>query len=113
MSKTPSLKLPLIQERQTQKHITVNEGLMHLDLIVQTVVESKHLNRPPNKTHKEGDAYIVGTRPGGVWILKASHVAVWRNGKWVFYPPRTGWSVWNKHDNRRYTYSNSSWRQEP
>ncbi len=106
MSKTHTLDLPLVQERQAQKHITVNEGLKILDVLVQLTVEAISDDPPANA--EAGAVYIVAANPTGAWAERAHHLAVW-DGYWAFFAPQTGWTAWNKSDNRRWTYYNNVW----
>jgi len=111
MSRTPKLKLPYLQERQAQKHVSVNESLKLLDGIVQPVVERKDINTPPS-ARREGLSYITGTRPTSDWRGKPNHIAIYdANGRWFLIAPKTGWTVWIKNLNRHYTYYNSAWRR--
>ncbi len=107
-SKTTSLNLPLVQERQAQKHITVNEGLKILDVLVQLAVEA--ISSTPPSDAEEGEVYIIGDNPSGAWEGKAHHLAVW-DRRWVFFAPQIGWTAWNKADHRRRTFYNGAWRE--
>jgi hypothetical protein len=44
---SPVLSLPLIQPAQAQKHVTHNEALRMLDVLVQLAVASRSLTAPP------------------------------------------------------------------
>ena len=79
MQDTPSLSLPLLQEGQAQKHVTVNEALCRLDALVQPVIVDDGRSAPP-ATPAEGACHVVGA-------------AVFRNGGWDFLVPRAGWTV--------------------
>lgn len=98
-----------MQERQAHKHITVNESLALLDILVQLSVESKNLTAPPSELI-EGTAYIIASSASGTWENKAGQIAVVQNGAWVFVEPKAGFSAWNKTDNLHYTYYNDEWR---
>jgi len=47
MTLTPKLSLPYIMPAQAQKHVTHNEALAKLDVIVQLSVLSMNLKSPP------------------------------------------------------------------
>jgi hypothetical protein len=48
MSTTTALQLlPLIEPSQAQKHVTHNEALAVLDVLVQTTATSRSLTAPP------------------------------------------------------------------
>lgn len=110
MSNTPNLNLPLIQERQAHKHITMNEALSLLDILTQLAVESMAQVAPP-PTPTEGVVYIVpAANATGVWAGKANQLAAYQNGAWVYFAPKEGFSAWNRADNQRWTFYNNSWR---
>ena len=110
MSKTTSLNLPLVQERQAQKHITVNEGLKILDVLVQLAVEAVQ-DEPPAQAD-DGAVYIVGGSPTDAWKGHEHHLALWdRDQRWVFFAPQIGWSAWHKGRHHRLTYYNGAWHE--
>jgi len=59
---SPRLSLPLIQGSQAQKHVTHNEAIDLLDLLVQLVVEAVEANDPP-VTPTEGEVWVLGAAP--------------------------------------------------
>ena len=74
---TANLALPLLLAAQAQKHVTHNEALQRLDILVQGVVTDRSLTLPP-ATPAEGECHVVATGAGGAW---------------VFVVPRTGWRM--------------------
>ncbi|MEZ5686595.1 MAG: DUF2793 domain-containing protein [Paracoccaceae bacterium] len=60
------LGLPYLQPSQAQKHVTHNEALQTLDILVQLVVEDFYANLPP-EVPVEGQslgAAQIRSRPG-------------------------------------------------
>ncbi len=55
---TTNLQLPYVMPNQAQKHVTVNEGLLKLDAMVQTAVESDSTSAQPTSPN-DGDLYIL------------------------------------------------------
>ncbi|MFN3315094.1 MAG: DUF2793 domain-containing protein, partial [Hyphomonas sp.] len=55
---SPRLNLPFIQQAQAQKHVTHNEAIERLDLLVQLVVEGFGATTPP-----------VDPQEGQIWAL--------------------------------------------
>ena len=49
MTDTPCLGLPQIEAAQAQKHVTHNEALALLDVLVQLAVKSRALRRPTSE----------------------------------------------------------------
>ncbi|MBC2837144.1 DUF2793 domain-containing protein [Paragemmobacter straminiformis] len=89
---TPILGLPLILPAQAQKHVTHNEALRLLDILVQLAVLDRDLAAPP-ATPAEGDRYIVAASPTGAWSGQAGRIAAFWGGIWVFLQPRDGWTA--------------------
>ena len=89
MSASHNLKLPFVQAAQAQKHVTVNESLEAIDLILQLSVRDKDLPEPP-AAPEEGARYIVPAGAAGAWAGRVGTVAVFRHGVWTFLDARTG-----------------------
>ena len=90
---SPILSLPLILPAQAQKHVTHNEALRLLDILVQPVVTSRGQNTPP-ATPATGERYIVGTSPIGLWAGHANDIAIWEvPGGWAFLDAAPGWAA--------------------
>ena len=94
MAISPNLNLAYLAPAQAQKHVTVNEGLAELDVLVHCAVLGRDRVEPP-ATAAEGDRWLLGTAPGGEWSGQAGRLASWRNGGWAFSQPRPGWRVYD------------------
>jgi hypothetical protein len=90
---TPNLSLPFILPAQAQKHVTHNEAIELLDMIVQLTLESTTAITPP-ATANEGQAWVLGTGATGDWTGQDNNIATWRGGGWLFVTPRDGWQAW-------------------
>jgi hypothetical protein len=90
---TPNLSLPFILPAQAQKHVTHNEALELLDLIVQLTLVSVSTDTAPAQP-AEGQAWAVPTGALGDWTGQAGMIATWRGGGWLFVAPRDGWLAW-------------------
>lgn len=86
------LDLPFIQQNQAQKHVTHNEALALLDLIVQPVVVSRRSLSPP-VAPVQGERYIVPAGAAGAFAGQEGRVALWDVNLWKFMSPRRGWRV--------------------
>lgn len=95
IDQTPLLSLPYIQGAQAQKHVTHNEAIERLDMIVQLTVEATDATTPPSSA-AEGQAWIVGNSATGAWSSQAGDIAAWRGGGWLFVTPQIGWRAWDK-----------------
>jgi hypothetical protein len=90
---TPRLSMPFIMPAQAQKHVTHNEAIELLDLIVQLTLESVAVTTPP-AAPVEGQAWAVPAGATGGWAGQAGLIATWRGGGWLFVAPRDGWLAW-------------------
>lgn len=93
MEHSNNLKLPYIMSAQAQKHVTHNEAIRALDVLVQTTVKDQDLTTPPISPI-EGDSYIVANSATSDWADKDLQIASWQDGAWMFYTPQEGWLVW-------------------
>ncbi len=84
------LDLPFIMPSQAQKHVTHNEAIERLDLLVQLTVAAFDATSPPTEP-AEGQVWALGAAPGGVWAGHAETLAAFVQGGWVFISPRPGW----------------------
>ncbi|MFN3937391.1 MAG: DUF2793 domain-containing protein [Gemmobacter sp.] len=87
---TPVLSLPLILPSQAQKHVTHNEALRLLDLLVQLVVADRDRTAPPEDP-AEGDRHIVASGATGGWAGQDGAIAVHDGTGWQFVRPHPGW----------------------
>ena len=84
------LDLPFIQAAQAQKHVTHNEALLRLDLLVQLVVEGFGALTPPTLA-AEGQVWALGPAPSGAWAGQGGKLAAFVEGGWLFLTPGEGW----------------------
>jgi len=84
------LALPYIQPSQAQKHVTHNEALARLDVLVQLVVRGFDATTPPIDPD-QGETHALGSGPTGAWAGQDNMLATWRDGVWHFIAPLTGW----------------------
>ncbi|MFT3690232.1 DUF2793 domain-containing protein [Paenirhodobacter sp.] len=107
---SPILSLPLIMPSQAQKHVTHNEALAMLDVIVQAAVMSKALPNPPS-TLTLGDRYLVAAGAGGLWSGQENAIAVWggESQGWAFHAPKMGWRVYVQDIGAEVVWTGSVW----
>ncbi len=109
MSTTTALQLlPLIEPAQAQKHITHNEALAVLDVLVQTTATSRMLTTPPTAV-AAGACYIVANNATGDWQGEDGNVAVYSGLYWDFYIPKTGWRVWIGGEATEAVFDGATW----
>lgn len=84
------LSLPYMQAAQAQKHVTHNEALERLDLLVQLTVQAFDAATPP-ASPEDGQIWALGAAPSGDWAMHPLELAAWSNGGWLFIAPQPGW----------------------
>ncbi|SDE59122.1 DUF2793 domain-containing protein [Ruegeria marina] len=77
------LGLPYLMPSQAQKHVTHNEALQMLDLLVQLAVEEFDAAAPP-ALPSEGQVWALGAVPTGAWAGQPHSLAAWVGGTWRF-----------------------------
>lgn len=104
---TVNLTLPYILSAQAQKHVTHNEALRRLDGMVQLVVQAE-ASAPPGSP-AEGHCFAIAMAPSGGWSGKAGKLALFEDGAWIYFAPRTGWIAWFANDDRQKIWTGSAW----
>lgn len=106
---TARLQLPMLDAGQAQKEVTHNEALARLDLVVQARVAAVGLDAPPADP-SEGQAWIVGDAPSGVWAGQGGALAGWTAGGWRFAAAFEGMTVWSEGDGVSARFRQGGWR---
>lgn len=105
--KTTRLDLPYLMPDQAQKHVTVNEALRQLDMLVQNCVLGAQVSPPESPA--DGDAYLLSDNPTEIWAGHAGKIAIFVDEAWHFLAPSEGWRVWDKKAAGFKVYSNAQW----
>ncbi len=109
---TPRLSLPYIQAAQAQKHVTHNEAIEQLDMLVQlTVVDFGATT--PSASPVDGEAWEVGTGATGAWAGHDGQIASWRNGGWAYVTPAPGWRAYSTALEQILIYDGTAWAPAP
>jgi hypothetical protein len=106
---TPRLNLDELEIGQAQPEVTFNEAMKKLDVFAMPVALAIQ-NSPPTSP-AEGNIYIVGTSPTGVWQTHSGQIAQYYNGAWVYYTPSAGW-CFSVVANGLYVYINTIWTRK-
>jgi hypothetical protein len=102
------LQLPYMQASQAQKHVTHNEALLRLDLLVQMVVEGFASLTPPSLP-LDGQVWALGPAPSGVWAGQGNRLAAYVEGGWVFITPAEGWLAVGRPTGELRRWTGSAW----
>ena len=102
------LSLPYILPAQAQKHVTHNEALRMLDLLVQLVVTSRQVTTPDPEP-EENARYIVPAGATGAFAGQAAKIAFWETGSWVFFDALPGWRAEVLDENRQVVFDGLNW----
>ena len=102
------LSLPHILPSQAQKHVTHNEALRLLDVMVQLTVLQRTLTAPP-ASPVLGDRYIVAVGPTGDWTGHARDIALWNGTAWEFFNPLQGWRAYVVDESALSIFDGTNW----
>lgn len=105
---SPILALPFIQPSQAQKHVTHNEALRALDVLVQTVVEDLDRTDPP-ASPVTGQSHIVASPSAAAWAGHDGEIATFDGTAWLFTLPRPGWSAQVLAEGGRAVFDGATW----
>ncbi|XDA98272.1 DUF2793 domain-containing protein [Sulfitobacter sp. LCG007] len=103
-----NLSMPYIQPSQAQKHVTHNEAIRLLDILVQLAVVSDETTSPP-ASPSSGSRYIVADGALGAWAGQDGKVAVYDAGAWIYHAPRTGWRAWVQDRQMLAVFDGNEW----
>lgn len=105
---TANLSLPEITASQAQKHVTHNEALRALDVLIQLAVLDRDLASPPGSP-AEGQRWLVAASATGAWSGHSHQIAAWQDGAWDFYSPQIGWLAYVIDEGALIAWDGSGW----
>ena len=105
---TTILSLPLILPAQAQKHVTHNEALVALDLIVQLAVINRTLTTAP-ALPSIGDRHIVAAGATGPWVGQSGRIALFTEAGWQFTQPLPGWQAYVMAESQMAFFNGLAW----
>ncbi len=109
MTSTGHLGLPYIDAAQSQKHVTHNEALRGLDMVVHLSVLSRNVVSPPVSPGAD-TRYLIGTAAIGVFAGYDGYVAAFQDGAWSFKAPQTGWRMYIETESSVLIFDGAVWR---
>ncbi|MEP3334412.1 DUF2793 domain-containing protein [Sedimentitalea sp.] len=105
---SPILALPFLMPSQAQKHVTHNEALRRLDIVVQLSVMEFDATTPP-AAPDEGEVHALGANPVAAWAGQAHALAAWLDGTWHFVAPQEGWRAWGRAEAQLRIWDGGVW----
>ncbi len=105
---SPILSLPYIMPAQAQKHVTHNEAIRLLDLMVQMTVADRTRSVPPDAP-AIGARHIVGPSPASEWAGQAGRIALREDNGWAFFAPQEGWRAQVLAEGRDVVFDGTAW----
>lgn len=109
---SPRLNLPLLAPAQAQKHVTHNEALARLDLLVQLTVQAFDAVTPP-VTPADGEIFALSAAPAGDWAGAGGQLAGFSAGGWIFIPPQDGWRATLASTGETRVWQGDAWLAPP
>lgn len=113
--RSPLLSLPYISPSQAQKHVTHNEALRRLDLLVQPTVVSRSLTAPPPSA-PQGARWIIPSGATGLWAGRAGQIAAASESGagaatgWIFFAPQAGWQAFIEDEGQMALFRAGQWQ---
>ncbi|SDY83817.1 DUF2793 domain-containing protein [Citreimonas salinaria] len=102
------LGLPFLAPSQAQKHVTHNEALARLDLLVQLALQASGADIPP-PAPAAGQIWALGDAPSGAWAGQAGQLAAWDGVAWFFVAPQQGWVALEIATGRLLRFDGAAW----
>lgn len=112
MNSSQILSLPYLQPSQAQKHVTHNEALRRLDILVQLVIEGVDALDPP-ALPEDGTVWALGTGTTGAWAGQDGQLAARIDGVWEFITPQAGWQSVERGTGLLRVHDGTAWGQPP
>ncbi|MEH6645918.1 DUF2793 domain-containing protein [Sulfitobacter sp.] len=107
---SPRLSLPYIQPTQAQKHVTHNEALRLLDLLVQLRITEFDAVSPP-EFPQDGSVYALGVGANGDWTGQDGRLARYSDNAWHFIDTPEGGLTTDAEKADLYVHHNGAWRR--
>lgn len=106
---TARFAFPYIQPSQAQKHVTHNEALRMLDVLVDACVTGWGTTTVPAEP-TAGECHVVGASASGVFAGHESMIAAFVDGGWAFFVPAEGMRVWDSGNTRLMVRHAGDWQ---
>lgn len=105
---TPRLRLGEMADAQELDAMAINDALIQLDAFTDICLKDLFVVTPP-ASPSDGDMYLLGAVPTGVWSGYAYKLAYCIDGGWRFYMPFDGLRAFVSGSNRFLVYLGGQW----
>lgn len=106
---TSRLHLAQLVSLQELNAVTWNEVLAQLDALIGLYLNGQYVNTPP-ASPQDGDAYLIGGAPTGVWSGYAYKIAACLDGAWRIYSPFNGLTAYVVPTSKLIVFTPSGWK---
>lgn len=100
--------LPLLFAGQAQKEFFINEALCRADSLLHPAIEGEQ-DTPP-AAPLDGQSWLVGPSPTGLWAGRTGKLACYQTGSWVYATPRDGMQIFDRAAGQRIHYA-GAWKR--
>ena len=107
-SASPRFGLPLLFAGQAQKEFFVNEAHSLTDALLHPAIEGEAV--APPATPAEGETWLIGEAPSGIWADHAGELASYQAGAWLYAAPRDGIRVLDRSTGQEILFR-AGWRR--
>jgi hypothetical protein len=108
MTQTSRLRLPFLEAGQVSKELFHNESLRLVDIAVGAAVDGVGVNTPP-ASPADGQCFILGAAPTGVWAGHARASAGYGAGGWRFVEPVVGLTARDNSSGQTALFNGTAW----
>lgn len=93
----------------------MDTNLKTIGAVLRLTVQAKTVNDPSTISPANGQAWIVGPSPVGVWAGHAKEIAAYINSSWLFITPKVGWTAYIVAEDATAIYKGSGpdWTNNP
>ena len=107
-SATARLNLPFLQAGQALKNITHNEALHRLDSGLYLSCSDMAANSLPIEP-PEDLVLVISQTPETELSDYIGQIAVFVSGRWIWFTPKSGWTLWDENGETLRIYNGSLW----